>query len=110
MNQSEFLKKANKSVKAIDVPGWDSQVHIKKMSLGDRLNIMKQHQAEDIAELSIVMWCSGICDERGNCLFRYPEDRDKLKSMDPESMDFILSEIVEWNGLSREAVDDAEKN
>jgi len=110
MNQKQFLSKANKSVKSIDVPGWDEPVHIKKMSLGDRLNIMRQHKAEDIAEQSVIVWCSGICDETGNPLFRYPEDKDKLKSMDPESMDFILAEIVDFNGLNKDAVDNAEKN
>lgn len=110
MNQQQFLSHRKVEIKALDVPGFSEQVHIKKMSLGDRMNVMKQHKKDDMAELSLVVWCSGICDEQGKCLFRYPEDSSKLNSMDPAPMDYILSEIMDLNGLGKEAIDESEKN
>jgi hypothetical protein len=108
-------------VKKVEIKAWDDFVYIKKMSAGERVQLMKSTTKiegksvgldEDNFMDSIVRTVQMVlCDENGVRLFDDSEDDFViLNSKDGEILELIFNEVMIFNGLGVVEEKEALKN
>lgn len=108
-------------VKRIEIPEWDDFVYIKKMSAGERVQLMKNTTKIQGKEIgldeenfmdSIVRTVQMVlCDELGVRLFDNSEDDFKiLNDKDGVLLERLFQEVMAFNGLGVESEKEAIKN
>jgi hypothetical protein len=108
-------------VKKVEVPEWDDFVYIKKMSAGERVQLMRNTtkiEGKDVSldqdnfMDSIVRTVQMVlCDENGVRLFNNSEeDFNILNDKDGVVLEKIFYEVMAFNGLGVESENEALKN
>lgn len=108
-------------VKRIEVPEWDDFVFIKKMSAGERVQLMKNTTKIDGKNVgldesnfmdSIVRTVQMVlCDEAGVRIFDNSEaDFEMLNDRDGQVLEKLFYEIMSFNGMGAVEEKDAIKN
>ena len=108
-------------VKKVQIPEWDDFVYIKKMSAGERVQLMKNTTKVQGTEVgldqdnfmdSIVRTVQVVlCDDKGVRLFDdSEEDFEILNSKDGMILEKIFYEVMNFNGLGVESEKEAIKN
>lgn len=97
-------------VQVVELP-VGGKVYIRKMSLGERedaAKFSKQHKDEDSAIMRyLIVTC--VCNAAGDPLYS-DEQLDEMRDIDSDVADAVCNAILEFNGLSPKAQDDAKKN
>lgn len=111
MNLKEQIKNAQDcKVEKVHVPEWDATIHLKQISLGERVSLWtkleeKGHEARLTAHILLVC----ICDEHGKRVFT-DDDYDILAAKNAKVVDRLGKQAGELNSMVSAAVDDAKKN
>lgn len=112
ITRDEFLSLAGaEDVRSVFVPAFDRDVYFRLIDADemDRHQIrMQRRQGDDInMRASLLEMC--ICDENGKRLFKNA-DAERLRKMKLVHIEPLIDAIMEANGLTPSAKENAEKN
>ena len=109
MNKNDF-KKIKDTVIKVNVPEWNLDVHIKEISLADRIKLftfVDENKAS--LNLSAMILIYSLSDSEGNRIFE-ESDCDILSSKSAKVLDRLANESGKLNCMLGNAIDDAKKN
>lgn len=118
LTKDDLLRAWTPTIQAVEVPelGADAVVYVRQFSAADRgkLEILgtkfKEGKAYDqVPRVRLLTVALALCDESGTRLFK-DEECDQIGSMPAGVVDRIFEKAAEINGLSKKAVEEAEKN
>jgi len=120
MTKQAFLDR-KPAVKRIEIPEWDDCVYIKKMSAGERVQLVRNTTKVSGKDISlneenfmdsIVRTCQTVlCDSDGVRLFDDSDDDfGILNDKDGAVLSMIFSDIMAFNGMGLTEEKDALKN
>lgn len=117
--KDEILGFNDVTIKEVDVPEWNTKVHVRSLS-GERRNayemslIRRQKTPQggidilpDTANRNARLAVLGICDDAGDLLFR-PEDAPSLGQKNAGALQRICDAIEKISGMADDAIEDAE--
>ncbi len=106
--ESFFAVQAPK-VHRIEIPGLGGHVWLKPMSAGERDRFEIDHEANKKHNFRARLAAASVCDEDGNLLFG-PADIPALSALPATDFDPIIETAVKINGLTKDDIDELEKN
>jgi len=120
MTKQAFLDR-KPAVKCIEISEWEDCVYIKKMTVGERFQLMKKSVNvsgkdvsvnEDTINESIVRACQlAICDDAGVRVFDDTDDDFRLlNEKEGVVLEMIFNEVMAFNGLGAVEEKEAIKN
>jgi hypothetical protein len=109
LSRDQILAADDKPVKEVPVPEWGGTVYVRTMSGLERDRLEAQQQANPSKEVRARFVVAACCDADGELLFT-EADIPALNGKNVKALDRIFDEVIELNRLSKDAVDDAEKN
>lgn len=110
MDLREIITQARDvEVVPVQVPEWGCTVHIRQLSVRDRIQLMQKVNDDEAGKLSVYALLFTLCDEAGTLVFT-PQDYDLLASKNARVIDRLGKQAAEINHMVGDAVDDAKKN
>ena len=112
----DFKAAASKRRKTTDVEVEGvGTVRLRALSAGDALQFqadVKKAGAEGLEqeEMAFVLIARSWIGEDGELLFPEADGIAVARSLDPETYNALAKEVLALNGLSKDAIEDAEKN
>jgi hypothetical protein len=88
--------------KEVEIPEWGGSVLVQGMDVAQAQAIKPQ---DGLAELVIV----SVVNEDGTRMFS-PEDKESLQKLDVRGLKRLADAVLELNGMTKTAVEDAAKN
>lgn len=88
----------------VDVPEWGEKVYIRKLSVGDQLELSRG--TEDAALLGVKVLLHSICDENGDRQLT-DDDLPLLLEQDFTTLMPLLTESAKHNGMTEQELKDA---
>lgn len=94
----------------VEVPKWGGVVCVRPLTAGAK-DKQEQLQVSKSADHSVRAFylMHSVCDKDGTLLFS-DDDVERIAGLDLESVDIVMSKILEVNGVSEEEIDEMVKN
>jgi hypothetical protein len=109
LTRDQILAAQDKPVKEVPVPEWGGSVHVRTMSGLERDRLEALQEASPRKEVRARFVVAACCDAEGNLLFT-EADIPALNGKNVKALDRIFDAVIELNRLSKDHVDEAEKN
>lgn len=107
LTREEILRCKDLGLSSVEIPEWGGTVFVRQMTALERLDFARENQDDDEAGARLVARL--VIDEGGQPIFT-PEDAPSLMTKNANVITRIVSAILEFNALGRNAVEDAQKN
>lgn len=106
LSREAILAKQDILTKDVEVPEWGGTVRVRSMTVAERNEFAKKDN-----DLGLSVWLVALLsiDEKGVRLFR-DEDVEALQKKNPVPFDRVLHTALSLNGVTKEKIDEAEKN
>lgn len=92
--KSHYQAKLHAEPQKIEIPEWDTVAYIKpSLNLSQLGEIMELSQSGKTAEAMAMTLIFRLIDQEGKPLFRKPEKVDLMRSVDPDVLARVVSEI-----------------
>lgn len=108
LNRSAVLGAVDVKTKDIDVPEWGGAVRVRTMTLAERKEFARR-AGEDEGSVGAWLVAKLVVDEAGGAMFK-EEDIAALEGRNWHAMQAVVAAILDVNGMSEKAADEAIKN
>lgn len=108
LTKDEIGRRDDMKLEKVDVPEWGGEVYIRTI-MGNERDMLDFAMRETRVGFRGMFAATVLCDEKGVRLFT-DHDKMQLGSKNARALDRILEAGMRLNGMTVDAVKDAEKN
>lgn len=109
LNKDQILQAKDAKTEKVEVPEWGGFVYVRMMTARQRDQFEAEQISDPYKDVRARLAVHTVCDEQGEMLFQ-KQDVDALGQKSAAALDRIFSAAVKLNRITKEDVDELEKN
>lgn len=107
LSREEILSARDLAPKEVEVPEWGGAVHVRLLTLGERLEAIEAIRGD--GDVTLKLLALALCDDAGARLFA-DGDLEALKGKNGDVLQRLALEALRHNRMARADADELEKN
>lgn len=109
LNKEQILQAKDARTERVEIPEWGGYVFVRMMSARQRDQFEAEQVSDPYKDIRARLAVHTVCDEQGEMLFTMA-DVEALSQKSAAALDRIFAAAVKLNRISKEDIDELEKN
>lgn len=109
LNKEQILQAKDAKTERVEIPEWGGYVFVRMMSARQRDQFEAEQVSDPYKDIRARLAVHTVCDEHGEMLFSM-QDVEALSQKSAAALDRIFAAAVKLNRISKEDIDELEKN